>query len=139
MEKIDIINFIPCGKPNAIHLRELVEASNKKPTIIKKEIKEARQKGIFVLSGSCGYWISNDKEEQREFIATMRKQALSRLKSIKPINDSFKQCTGQLKFSDYEKRGSRTMKECAETLFNVTGITAEELMEIAKGNENKGQ
>lgn len=77
----EIINLIPKGKENAVHLNVLARLADLHPRAVKKIIKDARRNGAPILSGIEGYWIGT-KEEQVQFLRMMKGQALSRLKTI---------------------------------------------------------
>ena len=101
-------NYIPIGKDNAIHLNELAEKLGVKPSYVKKKIQEARRegKGSDIVSGSAGYWIAESEEERKAFETMLRRQALSRLKTTKPIRDSLKEYKGQISLTDALEEGT---------------------------------
>ena len=91
---------IPIGKENAIHQEELASRLGFSPATAKIMVREARQRGLQILSGTCGYWLAENDLEKREFVLLMRKQAFSRLKSAKPINNTLSEIDGQISLSD---------------------------------------
>ena len=101
-------DHIPIGKDKAIHLNELAERLGVTPSYAKKKIQEARRegKGSDIVSGSAGYWIAESEEERKAFENMLRKQAITRLKTTKPIRDSLKDYKGQMSLTDTLKEGS---------------------------------
>lgn len=111
---MDIVEFIPKGKDNAIHLQELVKILHCSDTYIKCEIRKARNAGAPIVSGCAGYWLTDSNEESEQFILSMRKQAITRLNSIKRLNKAV-QIDGQISlFGDGLAR--ETGGEQAETI-----------------------
>ena len=96
----DLKNVIHIGKQNAIHQKELANRLGVTPATAKYMVRKARQNGLQILSGVNGYWIAENDIEKREFIALMRKQAFSRLKSTKSINSTLNDSNGQMSLSD---------------------------------------
>lgn len=99
-----VVAVIPMGSENAIHLKELSELLHMNDGTVKRYIKLARQQGYKIVSDAKGYWLSESKEEWRKWCNMMRKQALSRLKVIKPINDRLKDYDGQIDLTNTHKR-----------------------------------
>lgn len=98
-----LILVIPKGAENAIHLKELSEKLHMNDGTVKRYIKLARQQGYRIVSNSKGYWLSESKEEMIKWRNMMRKQALSRLEAIKPINNSLNDYDGQISLTDTKK------------------------------------
>lgn len=82
--------YVPVGKENAIHLPELAERTRKNQRSLKILIRNARLEGIPILSDSTGYWISNDKEEQRAYLAMVTKDATSRMKTVSHLRKTLR-------------------------------------------------
>lgn len=80
---MNIADFIPKGKENAIHLEQLAHALNMSDTCIKKHIKEARRNGAPIMSAKCGYWLTENEAERRAFIDNMNAQGYARLKTAR--------------------------------------------------------
>ena len=93
---------IPIGKANAIHQKELANRLGVTPAEAKHMVRKARQQGLQVLSGNDGYWFAADEEEKRIFVNTMRKPALSRLKTASPINKTISHLQGQISLSELD-------------------------------------
>lgn len=98
MDKIERV--IPIGKENAIHQEELASLLGVSPATVKKMVREARQRGVEILSGTQGYWLAKDDNERREFVSLLSKQAFTRLKTTKPIKSSLQEINGQISLSD---------------------------------------
>lgn len=98
MNKLESV--IPIGKENAIHQEELAKRLSVKPAVAKLMVRQARQQGLEICSGTQGYWLAENDIERKEFVNMMRKQALSRLKSAKPINSTLNTINGQISLTD---------------------------------------
>ncbi|MCQ2387933.1 MAG: hypothetical protein MJ066_05785 [Clostridia bacterium] len=98
MDKIE--RYIPIGKENAIHQRELAEIVGVNTNKLKKKIKEARLEGAMICSNGNGYFIAGNKEEARTFYHSMRKQAITRFNSIKLIKRKLREMDGQISLFD---------------------------------------
>lgn len=97
---MQITDYIRHGKDNAIHLQDLSAELGCSPETIKAEIRKARRDGALILSASCGYWLAESPEEMQKYIEMMRRQAISRLFTIKPIKTALNQIDGQINVSD---------------------------------------
>lgn len=102
MEEQSIMNLIPLGKKNAIHLQELSEKSGVSPENTKRLIRAARKTNPRLLSGRCGYWIAEDDNEVMAFLKMMQKQAVSRFVTCKAIKESIDNTKGQISMYDYD-------------------------------------
>lgn len=91
-----VLHAIPTGKENAIHLEELSQRLDMHPQAIKECIKELRRQYGAVFSGSNGYWTSDSQEECENFIRMMKRQAISRLKSIRLMEQNVRKSKAQL-------------------------------------------
>lgn len=96
----NLMVVIPIGKQNAIHQIDLAEKIGIKPALVKKYVQVARRNGLNVCSGQKGYWLAESDDDLKEFETMLRKQALSRLKTTKPIRDSLKEYKGQMSLAD---------------------------------------
>ena len=78
---LDILQYIPHGKENAISRNELSSLLKMPDRQVRKLIEQKRQKGIPILSSSRsgGYWLSEDVSEIRAFL----KEAENRIKTEK--------------------------------------------------------
>ena len=96
----NITDYIATGKENAIHLCKLSETIGVTPEKCKDMIRKARRSGAQIVSSGRGYWLAESEEEMQAYYDMMRKQALSRLLTIKPIMSTLNQINGQLSLSD---------------------------------------
>lgn len=87
----DLARIIPTGKENAIHQEELARVLGVSTAMAKIMVREARQNGVVILSGVQGYWIPKDDTERKRFVATLKKQAFTRMKTAKQIQQDTKQ------------------------------------------------
>lgn len=95
-----LLAVIPKGKENAIHLNALSDALGVKESTAKKYVQEARRNGLMICSGQEGYWITDNSDEIRVFETTLHKQAISRLRTTKPMRDTLKEYKGQMNIDD---------------------------------------
>ena len=102
---MDILEFIPVGKENALHQEELANIMGIPCDRVKARVREARKKGAEILSGVCGYYLPKDDEERAAFVSMITKQAFTRLKTAKPIKSSLKEIKGQMRLSDVSEEG----------------------------------
>lgn len=86
---------IPKGKENAVHNEELANQFGVSIGVIKKQIQEAREQEIPIVSAKDGYWQTDDREELQDFINSMEKQGKKRLKTIKALKRTLKGIEGQ--------------------------------------------
>lgn len=96
----NLLCVLPIGKENAIHQAELGQKLGISPTAAKTRVRMARREGLQILSGTEGYWLPKDDNEKRDFVKLMRKQALSRLVSSKPIKKALNEVKGQMSLTD---------------------------------------
>lgn len=96
----NLLCILPIGKENAIHQADLGQKLGITPAAAKMLVRKARREGMQILSGTEGYWLPKDDDEKRDFVKLMRKQALSRLVSSKPIKSALNETKGQLNLSD---------------------------------------
>ena len=90
---------IPIGKKNAIHQKELAALLGVSPATAKIMIRKARERDVEIASGIQGYWRPKDDNERREYVKWSTKQALARLRTVKPIKRSLQEVNGQLSLS----------------------------------------
>lgn len=102
---------IPRGKENAIHLLPLSEKLGVSDHTAKKYVQAARRNGLMICSGQDGYWITDNSDEIRAFETTLHKQAISRLRTTKPMRDTLKEYKGQISLDDFSKGASEGVRE----------------------------
>ena len=92
--------LIPVGRENAIHNNELAQALGVTEGTVRKIIQRARREGMDIVSGQPGYWFPVDDSERNAYYNLLRKQAISRFKTIKPMGDTLKTFKGQISITD---------------------------------------
>ena len=81
-----LLASIPIGEANAIHQPELAERLGCSCTTLKFWIRIARGTwGFPIMSGRAGYWIAEDASDIERFSKLIRKQAFTRLRSVKGV------------------------------------------------------
>ena len=108
----DLMRVVPVGKNNAIHQQELARLLGCAPVTVKNMIRAARKAGVPILSNINGYWIAENDKDKKEFAAVMRKQAVTRLKSMKAITSTIEELNGQMSFTGAH---SGTIQEAPES------------------------
>jgi biotin operon repressor len=99
--KIDRLSaYIPVGKNNAIHQKELAERLRITPADVKQLVRTARQQGLQILSGVQGYWFAENESEKKEFVNSMHKHAFSLFKTVTPIKNTIRDNDGQISISE---------------------------------------
>jgi len=63
-ERKGIFRFIPEGRENAIHLRDLVQLTGLHERDARRAIERARVAGEFILSDDRGYWRADPRTEE---------------------------------------------------------------------------
>ncbi len=96
MIRMEIVSRIPIGKEHAVHMETLAAELGVSISTIKKMIREARQQGQYeIASGLEGYWIPENNYDKKVCVRQMRLQAFSRLRSVKPMENSLMVFEGQ--------------------------------------------
>lgn len=85
--KEELLNCIPFGKKNSIHLLELSNLLHVSTRETKLQIQMARREGALILSAPCGYWQTHNPEEIQRFKRSMAGQAKQRMRSIARMKD----------------------------------------------------
>lgn len=98
-----LLDIIPNGKGNAIHLEELAFRLGVHPMVAKELIRKARIEGAHILSDTSGYWLSSVTSEMQDYVNRMRKHALSELFVIMPIVNALRESDGQIGIAEYIK------------------------------------
>lgn len=85
---MNILDFIPTGKENAISKQELMSRTGIKDEklirdAIKKEVKGGAH--IFSSSGHKGYWLSDDIDELEEYVRENEHRAYAILDNISTV------------------------------------------------------
>ena len=85
---VNLERYLPIGKENAIHQKDMAHNIGVTPATIKIMVRDARKKGAQILSGNCGYWIAKDDFEKKELVEIMRKKALTLSENARLINNT---------------------------------------------------
>ena len=113
---------IPTGEANAIHMDELAERIGVKKESVKAIVQRARRStdfGKWIVSSVRGYWIAETDEELQRYHNTLRKQAISRFITIKPVRRTLNEIKGQISLIDTLKNESdNTGRDTTDILSN---------------------
>ena len=91
-----IVQSIPVGKENALHLNVIAAEWNVSQTAAKAMIRQARMQGAKVCSSKSGYWIAANDEDIRAFLESHRIHALSCFKTEKALRHNLNEIKGQM-------------------------------------------
>ena len=97
-----LLEVIPVGRFNAIHLKDGALKMGVTEGGFKNLVRKARKDGAFILSDTCGYWQSDDRAEVQAFLDSMDKQAKSRFSSTKSMRNYISEVEGQLSIEDID-------------------------------------
>lgn len=97
----NIETYLFTGRENAIHQKDLAIILGVTPDRVKKMVKDARDNGSKIISGTEGYWLPKDNEELKHFYFMIRKQAITRLETIRQIRPIIQDVGGQIDLDDY--------------------------------------
>lgn len=103
IKKSVIQKFFPKGRENALHQKELAEILDISPQEVKELAIKGREIGVPILSDSCGYWFSDNKEEIQKFVNSHEKYGRTCFKSVKALKETLKVMQGQKTFELEEK------------------------------------
>ena len=104
------MELIPEGKSHAIHLKALSLKAGMTQDRCKKYIREARIKGIFINSSTCGYWLPTTPQERQAIIDKHEKTARSYFFTTKALRESQKQIDGQMTLEEVTKEHEASKK-----------------------------
>jgi len=84
---MNILDYIPKGRNNAISRQDLEQLTGLSDRAIRKEIKKLVQKGIPILSSSQskGYWYSDDIEELENFIKESKNRCRTEYLTVRAL------------------------------------------------------
>lgn len=98
---MDILEFIPHGRKNAIRrddLRDIIGVTDREMRVM---IADARKKAPIVnLSDGCGYYIPDDKDDLLKYILQEQARAKKILNNIRIACKEFNKITGQMTLGD---------------------------------------
>lgn len=107
---INIVDFIPVGKLNAIPSPELSRRTGLVSRDIEKAVFEARKSGIAVCSCAKGYFIPNTADEALQYFAAQQSRIRSGNIALRPVREYIKR-EGQRKQWDELDRIERKMHD----------------------------
>jgi len=104
----NISEYIPKGRQNAIHQDELSNLLGIDAGTVKKLIQRERESGasiidekeLFIVSGQCGYWLTDNITEVREYIRKEEGQAIKRFNTNKAYKRAINEYEGQLSINE---------------------------------------
>lgn len=85
-----LIDCIPTGKENAVKCSNLAKIFNCHEREITKAINALRNDGIFICSGSEGFYKPRDDEDIKSFVRQMQKRVTEIQKAVKPAEEYLK-------------------------------------------------
>jgi hypothetical protein len=85
--EIDICEYIPYGRKNAVSRAELQRHTGLPDRTVRTLIEAARRSGAHILSSSAdkGYWQSDRPEEIREFIRESDSRIRKTAQAVEPL------------------------------------------------------
>ena len=94
---MNIIDYIPFGKQNAISRERLSELSGMGDRAVRKAIQALREDGEIILSSSHGkgYWRSDDASEIGQYIAENKSRIRKLYKTNRKLTEQYYELTGQ--------------------------------------------
>ena len=98
-------NYIPQGRENAVHQNELALRMGCSAAAVKYAVRKARRAGEPIMSGTEGYWYTNNRCEMQAFTKSMTKQAISRFASIKEIRRELSTDVEQMSLDELIEKG----------------------------------
>ena len=87
---INIVEFIPVGKIEAVSSSELSRRTGLVSRDIEKAVFEARKNGVAVCSCSKGYFIPNSADEALQYFASQQSRIKSGNIALRPIREYIK-------------------------------------------------
>lgn len=94
---MDILEFIPYGRKNAIKRHTLSELTGLSDRDTRRLIEQARQETpIINLSDGNGYYRPDDKDDLEKYILQEQARAKKILKNIKSACEQYNKIEGQL-------------------------------------------
>lgn len=85
----ELVACIPYGEANAIHMKDLAKLLGMTAAGAKEVVRmtrpEAETGGVIIASSSKGYFIPDGVEELKHYYFYMRKQARTRLETIRTV------------------------------------------------------
>ena len=97
---MDIMKYIPKGKKSAVPVNKLAGMLGvKNERSLRAYIAELRKSGAVICSRAGGYYRPASREERREYIERMEKQARGTFRGIRSARDALRELEGQAVFN----------------------------------------
>ncbi len=87
---LNIIDFIPVGKSNAVHRTELTNRTGLASREVDRVIFEARKNGAVICSATQGYYIPETAEEALQYYAAQQSRIRSGNIALRPVREYIK-------------------------------------------------
>ncbi len=117
---MNIADFIPEGKENAVSRAELARLTGIPDRNIRAAVKAANKalaletgKAILSTSGKSGYWISASREEMEAYLAESSRRSRSQYQNDAPIRELVRRMggAGTVHVTDYYRRLRKSVPE----------------------------
>ncbi len=99
---MNIVDFIPKGKENAVSKYTLATTLEISEREVRRQIEEQRNKGVPIIScsHSKGYYIADSREDVEIITRDLRSRAFKMLKTVSAFENHCEgQCEGQIGFN----------------------------------------
>jgi len=89
---LNIVDFIGCGKPNAVTRKTLCQITGLSDRAVRQEVENARHRGNIILNNQSGigYYMTADIDEIERQYHTNDRRAKSILHYQKPLRQALK-------------------------------------------------
>jgi len=92
--------LLPCEREDAVSMTELAEVMEISPRELRQFILDARMEGLLILSGTKGYWESDDEREVEEYIC----ERMEVVKTIVSYTEAMKKALQRRRESHNEEK-----------------------------------
>lgn len=90
-----ILEQIPTGKENAVHMRELSEAVGLPDRVLRAKIRQLRLDGFEICSDERGYYFPETRQERESWVKRSRKRGVSGFASARASRKALQLPEGQ--------------------------------------------
>ncbi len=116
---MNIADYIPEGRENAVSRAELARLTGMPDRNIRDAIKAAnraltaKNRAILSTSGKSGYWISASREEMEAYLAESSRRSRSQYQNDAPIRELVRRMggAGTVHVTDYYRRLRKSVPE----------------------------
>lgn len=95
MTDINIVDYIPVGKDNAVSRGYLVQVTGMTDRVMRDAIAEARKTHCIVNFGG-GYYVADTAEDAERFLRQEKARAISIFTSLKGTREYLKKCQNNI-------------------------------------------